>query len=122
VGRSGADDGIVGTTRDGPWELVGVGVDAIVGKTKLETLDMDDGMTNGIVLTPLCRRCSGRIECPVLSIPVAKKTRAPGEGPTSKSKKRGREAKCLKNATRTSTRGTVMTINLVYHAILRFRS
>lgn len=94
-----------------------VGVVTVV--TDGKTISVPDvvGTADDIVIAPDCRRCSASARCPASSVLVDKRTRGPGEGPTSKSKRKGCEAERFKNVITTSMRGTMMTINPVHHAI-----
>ena len=65
MGSTGGDDGIVGTDPEGEGELDEV----CDGKSIAAALDVDDGLSDRIVV---CLRCSAWAECPAWTFPMAK--------------------------------------------------
>jgi len=72
VGSTGGNDGIVGTDPEGGGELDEVWD----GKSTAAALDVNDGMSDCIVLVTVlvCLRCSACAECPARRFPLVKLT------------------------------------------------
>ena len=70
MGSTGGDDGIVGTDPEGGGELDEV----CDGKSTPAALDVNDGLSDCVVVVLVCLRCSACAECPARTFPLAKLT------------------------------------------------
>lgn len=68
MGSTGGDDGTAGTDPEGEGELDEVWD----GKSIPAAVDVDDGLSDCIVVVLVCLRCSACAACPARIFPMAK--------------------------------------------------